>query len=273
MPPCATGVPGRRPSSAAAVADKSGLALAQRRDALRPLARQVVEADLTQQSGAPAAVGTGVIPLHGDVIEGKRPFAGQPVHEPVGAFDDAAGPAVDLRLVPLQPERLGQHPFRRQDAGDPAQHRVFCGADVGGLAVGALVHPQQRAAQRRAVEVAGDDGAGGAVEADAGHVIGSGGGAGQRFGHGGAGGGPPLIGVLFGPGRLRMERLQRGDAEAATGAGRVEQGGADALGADVEAEEQGRGSVHCSRADVKENRAVEKRPGRTYACCTGSLVI
>ena len=35
-----------------------------------------------------------------------------------------------------------------------------------------------------------------------------------------------------------MERLQRGDAEAAAGAGRVEQGGADALGADVETEER-----------------------------------
>ena len=71
-----------------------------------------------------------------------------------------------------------------------------------------------------------------------------GGGAGQRLGHGGAGGGPPLIGVLFGPGGLRVGGVQRGDAEAAAGAGGVEQGGADALRADVETEIKRRGGVH-----------------------------
>ncbi len=46
------------------------------------------------------------------------------------------------------------------------------GADVGGLAVRALVHPEEGAAERRAVEGAGDHGAGGAVESDPGHVVG-----------------------------------------------------------------------------------------------------
>ena len=244
MPPCATGVPGSQTQLRRGRRRQPRLALAQRRDPLRPLARQVVEADLAQERGAPAAVGPGVIPLHGNVIERKRPFAGQTVHEPVGAFDDAAGPSVDVRLVALQPERLGQHPLRRHDAGHPAQTRIFCGADIGGLAVGALVHPEQGAAQRRSVEGAGDDGAGGAVESDPGHVVGPGGGAGQRLGHGGASGGPPLSGVLFGPGGVRVERVQRGDAEAAAGAGRVEQGGADALRADVEAQKERGGGVH-----------------------------
>src|SRR5262249_23631216 len=100
----------------------------------------------------------------------------------------------------------------------------------------------QGAAQRRAVGAAWDDGAGGAVEADAGDVGRGGARAGERFGDGGADGGPPLEGVLFGPGGLRGGRGQRGGGEGTTVTGRVEEGGADALGADVEAEEQ-RGTV------------------------------
>src|SRR5207249_4363158 len=89
--------------------------------------------------------------------------------------------------------------------------------------------------------------------------IGLGGGADQRLGHGGAGGGPPLIGVLLSPGRVRVVRVERGDAEAAASAGRVEQSGADALRADVEAEIKRRG--------VHGGEEGQKKTGRRGAPC------
>jgi len=75
--------------------------------------------------------------------------------------------------------------------------------------------------------------------ADAGDVVGAGGGSGEGGGDGGARGAPPLLDVLLGPGGVRVEGVEGGGGVAATGALEVEEGGADALGADVEAEEEG----------------------------------
>jgi hypothetical protein len=63
-------------------------------------------------------------------------------------------------------------------------------------------------------------------------------------GDGGDGGAPPLAGVLLGPGRAGVRGGQRGVGVAAAAAVQVEQRGADALGADVEAEEERRGGGH-----------------------------
>ena len=83
-----------------------------------------VKPDRSQQADRPAAVGSRVVPFDRDVIERERPFAGQPIHHPVGALDDPGGAVVDSRLVPLEPERFGEHPLGRNPAGDVPQDRI-----------------------------------------------------------------------------------------------------------------------------------------------------
>ncbi len=68
-----------------------GRALAQRDDLLGPLTQQVLEPDGLHELHRPAAIGPGVVPLHGHMVQRKRPLAGEPVHHPVGALDDPAG--------------------------------------------------------------------------------------------------------------------------------------------------------------------------------------
>ena len=119
------------------------VAPAQRDDPRRPLLEEVLEPDRAQQPERPAAVGPRVVPFDRDVVQRERPVAGQAMHHPVGALDDPCGRSIELGLVPLEPERLGQHPLGRDPAGDVPQDRVAGGADVVGLAEGALVHPEQ----------------------------------------------------------------------------------------------------------------------------------
>ncbi len=98
--------------------------------------------------------------------------------------------------------------------------------------------------QWRAVERARQDGAGGAVESESGDIPRAAAGASQRLGDGVARRLPPLRRILFGPGRTRMMGVERGRGVAPAGAGGVIEGGADALGADVEAEEERRFKRH-----------------------------
>ena len=75
-------------------------------------------------------------------------------------------------------------------------------------------------------------------------VAGGGAGPGQGLGHGVAGRLPPLLRVLLGPAGVGVGGVEGGGGEGPAVAGRVEEGGPQALRADVQAEEEGRGGSH-----------------------------
>src|SRR5262249_23934191 len=90
------------------------------------------------------------------------------------------------------------------------------------------------------LEVAGHDGAGGTVEPDAGDLLGRDPAIAHRPGNGVSGRGPPLRGVLLGPGRPWILGVDRRDSVGDRAAPQVDDRAAQTLGADVESEEIGR---------------------------------
>ena len=105
------------------------------------------------------------------MIEREGPLAGQLVHHPVGAFDDPVGVPVEIGFVSLEPESLGEHPFGGDSSRAVTQGGIEGCADFLGFDVSALIHPEQGGAERMARQVAGDDGAGRAIQADRQHAL------------------------------------------------------------------------------------------------------
>ena len=172
------------------------------------------------------------------MIQRQRPLACEPVHEPVGALDDTIGRGVDTRLVSLQPQCFGKHPFRRHDAGDVTEDRITGRADFFRFPKRSLIHPEQCATQRRAVDPAGENSAGGTIKTDAGHGLRFGPRSRQGFGYRGAGRLPPLQRVLLRPARLGMKRIESRRGERLAVSAQVEEGGPQTLRADVQTEKK-----------------------------------
>ena len=154
MPPWATGVPALSPRSSAAAASSRAVPLPSGTICSGHLPGSSSSPTACNSASGPAAVGPGVVPLHGDVVQRECPLAGQPVHHPVGALDDPAGPGIGPGLVVLEPERLGKHPLGRDPTGDIAENRVARLADGLGLAVRPLIHPEQGGTERLSLQVA-----------------------------------------------------------------------------------------------------------------------
>ena len=130
------------------------------------------------------------------------------MHHPVGAFDDVASPVKILRLVALEPESFGQHPFRRHLSGNVAQNWIARGVDVRGFAERPLIHPKQRRPHWRAVLHAGKHRAGSAVQAYGGDALRRRSRLGQRQRNRLDGSLPPRFDLLLRPTWMGMVRLK-----------------------------------------------------------------
>ena len=175
----------------------------------RPARPQVGQIQPFQQRQGPAAMFGLIMPAHRDVVQAGNPAACQAQVQEILIFPHHGGARPDLGLMPFKPQRLGDHPFRadrpRPAAVEP-QRRIAAGGDFGCLVMGAHIHPEQTGAQRAAIAVQRDHGAGGGVAGQRGDLVRRDPGRSHRFAHSDPCGMPPVIGVLLclaGLGKLR----------------------------------------------------------------------
>src|SRR3954468_18784915 len=125
---------------------------AERQDLARPAVEQGRQVQLVEQAGGVSGAVV-VVPAGrcaGDVGDHA---AGQVKVDVVLAVADVGGAVEDIGLIFGHPERLGDHPFRRDRASAGVvylQGGIVEGRDAGGLGGGAHVHPDDRRAERAA---------------------------------------------------------------------------------------------------------------------------
>ena len=132
--------------------------------------------------------------------------------------------SINPRLVPLEPESLGQHPFGRHPARDEPQYGIARSADDLCLLERPLIHPEQGRAEGHSVFISRHDGARRTVKSDADHLLG------RRVPLRKCKANrlcrcrPPIKRLLLGPCRMRISRLDLCDSECHRTALQVNQG-------------------------------------------------
>ena len=133
-------------------------------DPWRPLLEQLPHVQRLDEAPRPAALARAVVPAQAHVVETRRPLARQVPGQEILVLADAVRAGEGLGLVPLQPQRLRDHPLGRHGPGPVAverERRVAGGEHGLRLGTRAHVHPDHRRAERLAALVERDDRAAG----------------------------------------------------------------------------------------------------------------
>ncbi len=180
--PAATGVPGRRPSSAAAGAVRpapSGVPPGTISVPMRsnPSVSERPQADAFEISFIPTPFMRQVRPFAGDRAHGSRQAPGAAPGQEVGQIEELPGRCEGLRHVFGEPEQLRRFHLGRDRASDIAQHVRGAGVDPFCLLGRTVIHPDDDVPLRiaggadrdRIAARAYDDKRAGRVEADPAH--------------------------------------------------------------------------------------------------------
>ena len=230
-------------------------------DVLRVLLQEALEADGLQQADRKAALVAVVVVLRGRNADGCRPFAGQPVDQPVDGVADVPCFPPGLGLLLLEPQALGQSPLGRDGAETVVlQGRITGVRDALGLVGGAHVHPHDRRSQRAVIRVQGENRRPGGVHTDAGDGVACH----AALLHGAVDGGhqtrPPDVGILLGPARTRVARLELDGMEHNRRPLDIKDAGPHPAGAIVDAHQVGTlGHALLLQADISQGFCVENR--------------
>ncbi len=216
----------------------------ERHDLARPFVEQRLGPQPAEQRGCITRAAVVVMPAHRGVVEARHHAAGEVEVEVVLKLADVGGRGEEIRLMGLEPERLGDHPFGRDRAVAVAVHRqcrIPGGRHPGGLAAGAHIHPDQGRAQWMAGGVERDHAAAGGIERDRSDVARRQPGGRQYLADRRAERLPPVDGILLGPARLREAGRVGGHGVGHRCALQVEDRGAQAFGAGIDTDDEGCG--------------------------------
>src|SRR4029077_13130158 len=83
----------------------------------RPFVEKVLKPERLEKRARPAAVVALIVPPDRHVVERSDPPSGKPQIEIVLEFADLLGTVEEFRLILFNPQRLRDHPFRRDWPG------------------------------------------------------------------------------------------------------------------------------------------------------------
>ena len=171
-------------------------------------------------------------------IEGEPPR--KPVVDVAVHLGELPGPPQNFGFVIAQPEQpRGEVESVRPVAGDAVNLlRPHLLRQPHNLRFRAAIHPDHRRAQRPAGAVQGQQGGRLAAYRQPENALGSLRNFGQRRAHRLAGAAPPIVGVLFHPGRPDVVQRILRLARRVQGSPRVDQRGLDGTGPHIDAQEQ-----------------------------------
>ena len=122
----------------------------------RPFCDEIAHAERLDHRGGPAPVPVGIVPAQARIVERGAALASELQCQEILVLADRGRPGVDVRLVPLDPQRFRDHPFSRNGTVAVAvefQAGIAGRQHVAGFLRGANIHPHQGRTQRIAVRV------------------------------------------------------------------------------------------------------------------------
>src|SRR5262245_50746933 len=210
--------------------------LAQGQHVARPFLQERLEPEAAQKARLVAAAARIVVPAHGGVADAGHHAASQMIIDVVLKLADMDGAVEQRALMPMEPQRLRYHPFRRNRSGARAvdlQCWIAGGRHLCRHVARAQIHPDERGTQWLPRSIQRHHAAAGGINREGRHLIGPD----LRFLHGlahrPAERTPPIIGILLRPARLWENRRVGGRTKAARLTLQVEHSGAQRLRAAI----------------------------------------